>query len=336
MKVAVIGYGYWGPNLVRNFSSAKGVEVAYVCDTRPERLELARTQFRVSNVTTDPQEVFSDSSVEAVALATPVATHRVLGEAALSSGKHLWMEKPLAGNVEDAEALVKTAKAHNRTLFVDHTFLFTPAVQKIRDLVQSGELGELYYFDSVRINLGLFQQDTNVLWDLGPHDVSISNYVLGSRPLRVSATGAQHISGAHTSLVYMTVHYPGNLIGHFNLSWLAPVKVRKTMIGGSRKMIVYDDLEPFEKIRVYDKGVAATPQLDQQERSQTLISYRVGDMWSPHLAHKEALASGVEDFIGAIKTGQKPLVSGDDGLAVIRVLSAAQHSLENGSQLVDL
>ncbi len=334
IKIAVIGAGYWGPNLVRNFAGTPGVEVAWVCDLDADRLAEIARRHRVGATTLDYEVILQDRSVDAVALATPVATHRSLGEAALRAGKHLWVEKPLAGSVDDAQALVLAAEKHDRRLMVDHTFVYTAAVRKIHELIAKGELGEIYYYDSVRVNLGLFQADSNVLWDLGPHDLSIAAYVLNAQPIEVSAIGVRHVNGATENMAYVTLRYRENLIAHFHFNWLAPVKIRLTMIGGSKKMVVYDDLEPGEKIKVYDKGVNIAEPADADARRSALPSYRTGDIWSPRLDAVEALATAARDFVGAIREGRPPIASGAVGLEVVKVLAAAQRSLEQQGQFV--
>jgi predicted dehydrogenase len=335
LRIAVIGCGYWGPNLIRNFSSTPGVEVEWACDLDQERLAKIERGFKVRRTTTQVTDVLCDDRVDAVVLATPVGTHRVLGEAALRAGKHLWVEKPLAGSVADAEALVAAAKTNSRRLFVDHTFVYTPAVRRIRELVVAGELGDLLYFDSVRVNLGLFQSDSNVLWDLGPHDLSIAQYVIGRRPTEVSAIGVRHFDGEFENLAYVTLKYGDSFIAHFHFNWLAPVKLRMIMIGGSKKMVVYDDLEPTEKVKVYDKGVDIPGvRNDPELRRRALVSYRTGDMWSPRLDQVEALALAAREFVSAINEDRPLVTDGAAGLAVVSVLSAAQRSLELGGQFV--
>jgi predicted dehydrogenase len=332
-----VGLGYWGPNLVRNFASLPDVELAWVCDIDDKRLATIARSFRVTKTTTRFAEILEDSEVDAVALATPVATHRPLGEAALRAGKHVWIEKPLAGSAEDAEALVAVARKHDRRLMVDHTFVYTPAVRKIRQLVQEGTLGDILYFDSVRVNLGLFQNDTNVLWDLGPHDFSIAQYVLDRKPQQVSAIAVRHVAGATENMAYVTLRYAGNLVAHFHLNWLAPIKVRMTMIGGSRRMVVYNELEPVEKVKVYDRGIDVHhPQTDEEERRRTLFQYRSGDLWSPMVEYVEPLSSAAKDFVSAIREHRAPLVDGEAGLQIVRVLAAAQRSLEADGKFVDI
>jgi predicted dehydrogenase len=337
VKIAVVGAGYWGPNLIRNFSSTAGMEVAAVVDLDEARLADMARRFKVGRTTTRFEDVLRDPGIDAVALATPVATHRPLGEQALRAGKHLWVEKPLASTVADAEALVNLAAEKKRCLFVDHTFLYTPAVRKMRELISAGELGDVLYYDSVRVNLGLFQSDTNVLWDLGPHDLSIAQYVLGVRPRSVAAIGVRHVDGAHENMAYVTLRYERNVMAHFHFNWLAPVKVRFAMIGGSKKMIVYDDLEVSEKIKVYDKGIdVARPEQDVEAKRRALISYRAGDMWSPRLEGTEALTLAARDVAGAITEGRAPVANGQTGLDVVRILAAAQKSLDQSGAFIDL
>ena len=337
LKIAVIGAGYWGPNLIRNFSATPGIEVAYVCDLDEARLADVARKFRVTKTTTRYEDVLADPTVDAVALATPVSTHRPLGERALDAGKHLWVEKPLAGTVADAEALVAAAKRNDRRLFVDHTFVYTPAIRKIRELIAAGELGDILYFDSVRVNLGLFQSDTNVLWDLGPHDLSIAQHVLNVRPRAVSAVGIRHVEGAHENMAYVSLRHEGSLISHFHFNWLAPVKVRFTMIGGSKKMIVYDDLETVEKIKVYDKGIDVTRvETDVEARRRAMVSYRTGDMWSPRLDATEALALAARDFAGAIRENRPPISDGAFGLDIVRSLAAAQASMDADGRFITI
>lgn len=329
LRVAVIGCGYWGPNLIRNFSTAPGLEVAYACDLDAKRLEDVARKFRVARVTSQLTEVLADPTVHAVAIATPLPTHRHLAEAVLRAGKHLWVEKPLVATVKEAEELAALARERNLRLLVDHTFLYTPAVRKIRELFASGEMGEVMYFDSVRVNLGLFHASDNVLWDLAPHDLSIAQHVLGKLPREVSAFGVRHVEGAPENLAHVSLRYEGNLVAHFHFSWLAPVKVRRMMIGGSRRMVIYDDLEQMEKVKVFDRGVdIRRVQSDVEQRHKALVSYRSGDIWSPHLDGTEALSLAVQDFAASIREGREPLSSAQVGLDVVRVLAAAQSSLE--------
>jgi len=259
ISIGVIGYGYWGPNLVRNFAEAPGARVGFVTDMRPERLAQLTARYPTAKVSTDYRDLISDASVDAVAIATPVSSHFELAMAALRAGKHVLVEKPMTATSEQSLALIDEADRRRLVLMVDHTFVYTSAVKKIRELTQNGDLGEIYYYDSVRINLGLFQHDVNVLWDLAVHDLSIMDYVLAQTPVSVSATGLAHIAGQPENIAYMTMFFEGPTIAHVHASWLAPVKVRRTLLGGSRRMIVFDDLEASEKIKVYDRGISVNP-----------------------------------------------------------------------------
>ena len=334
LRLAVVGCGYWGPNLIRNFSALPDVTVVWACDSNAARLGDIARRFRVERTTTQFSDVLNDATIDGVALATPVATHRPLGEAALRAGKHLWVEKPIAATVEDAEALVTLARERDLRLMVDHTFVYTPAVRKIRELIAAGELGEILYFDSVRVNLGLFQSDTNVLWDLAPHDISIAQFVLARQPQAVSAVGVCHVDGMTENMAYVTLRYDERLVAHFHLNWLAPVKLRLTLVGGTRKMMVYDDIEPVEKLKIYDKGIDVDYGSDLEARRRALISYRTGDMHSPCLELTEALTVAAREFACAVREHRAPLTDGQAGLNVVKVLAAAQRSLESGSGFV--
>ena len=325
IKVGVIGYGYWGPNLVRNFAEIPGAQVAWVSDLRGERLAAVKARYQTTSVTTDYRAVVDDPSVDAIVIATPVSTHFELGMAALQAGKHVLIEKPIAATSEQAIRLMEEAARRRLVLMVDHTFVFTPAVQKIRELTQSGELGELYYYDSVRINLGLFQPDVNVLWDLAVHDLSIMDFVLGRQPTSVSATGLAHVPGKPENIAYMTMFFDGKLIGHIHVNWLAPVKVRRTLLSGSRRMLVFDDLEASEKIKVYDRGISVNA--GPENVYQMLVGYRTGDMWAPQLAMREALLTEVSHFVDCVTSGTAPVTGGEAGLRVVRLLEAATQSL---------
>lgn len=324
--VGVIGYGYWGPNLVRNFYEVPGCIVRCVCDRDPSRLDLVQARYPTVEVTTTWTDLVARSDIDLVVIATPVASHFELAEGALRSGKHVLVEKPLAASVEQAEKLVELAGARGLLLMVDHTFVFTPAVQKIRELVVSGELGELYYYDSVRVNLGLFQHDVNVIWDLAVHDLSILTFVTGLRPTQVSATGAAHIPGSPEDTAFMTLFFDGPMIGHVHVNWLAPVKVRRTLIGGSKKMVVYDDIEPSEKVKVYDSGVDVEV-ADTEDLRAVLVSYRTGDMLAPKLSAQEALRIEAEHVLACLRGEADPLVPGEVGLEVVRILQAASESI---------
>lgn len=325
IKVGVIGYGYWGPNLVRNFATSDRTKVVAVADLDPKRLAAAARSFPGIRTTTDPAELFAAADVDAIAVATPVQYHHDLALAALQAGKHVLVEKPMAGSAADCRRLIDEAKRRNLTLMVDHTFIYTPAVQKMRELVETGQLGDIYYYDSVRVNLGLFQHDVNVLWDLAVHDLSIIEYVLGKVPVAVSATGISHVPGAPENIAYLTLFFADTTIAHINVNWLAPVKVRQTLISGSKKMVVFNELEPSEKIKVYDKGIVLND--DQEQLNKAIAGYRTGDMWAPQLAGTEALAAEVRHFADCIEGGKTPLTDGEMGYNVVKVLEAASRSL---------
>jgi predicted dehydrogenase len=332
--VGVIGYGYWGPNLVRNFADAAGAEVVAVSDLRPERLAAARSRLPGFLVTADHREVIDHPAVQAVAVATPVSTHFEIAMQALERGKHVLAAKPLAATGEEPFRLVQEAQRRRLVLLVDHTFLYTGAVRRIRDLVRSGELGEVRYYDAVRVNLGLFQHDVNVIWDLAVHDLSILDYVLPLRPRAISAMGTSHVPGEPQNIAYVTLLYDSSFIAHCNVSWVAPVKVRRTLIGGSRRMILYDDLEPDEKVKVYDSGIVATP--GSTDAYRMMIDYRVGDMWAPKVARTEALQEEVDEFLRCIATGATPESSGEMGVRLVTLLEAATRSLARRGEVIEL
>lgn len=325
IRVGVIGYGYWGPNLVRNFAEVSGSRIVAVSDLRPERLALVENRYPTVKATTDYRELLADPGIDAIAIVTPVSTHFELAMQALRAGKHVLVEKPLAATSEQAVRLIEEADRRNRVLMVDHTFVYTGAVRKIRELLKRNDLGDLYYYDSARINLGLFQHDVNVIWDLAVHDVSIMDYLLSSEPCGISATGVSHVPGEPENIAYITIFFPNNLIAHIYVNWLAPVKIRRTIIGGSQKMIIYDDLEPSEKVRVYDKGIIVDN--NQESVYQMLIGYRTGDMWAPQLDVTEALHTEVTHFIRCIEDGQRPITDGAAGLRVVQLLEAASRSM---------
>ncbi len=334
IRIGIVGYGYWGPNLVRNFADTKGARLVAVADLRPDRLALVQARFPSVTTTTDALAVIRDPANDAVVIATPVASHFELAMAALRAGKHVLVEKPLASSSEEALALIDEAARRHLVLMVDHTFVYTSAVRKIRDLCVSGELGDIYYYDSVRINLGLFQHDVNVLWDLAVHDLSIMDFVIAARPTAVSATGLAHVAGEPENIAYLTMFFPGQLIAHVHANWLAPVKVRRTLVGGSRRMVVYDDLEASEKIKVYDKGISVNP--DTENVYQMLVGYRTGDMWAPQLALAEALQVEAAHFIDCIANGRRPETDGEAGLRVVRILEAASRSVAEQGHLVPI
>jgi predicted dehydrogenase len=334
IRVGVIGYGYWGPNLVRNFMSASGSAVTRVCDQRKERLSSLGKFYPGLKTGTDSSDLINDPQIDAVVIATPVSTHFDLAIAALKAGKHVLVEKPLAARSDQARKLVDEATARNLVLLVDHTFVYTDAVRKIRELIASGKLGEIYYYDAVRVNLGLFQHDVNVIWDLAIHDLSIIDHVLPSKPMAVSATGISHVPGQPENVAYITLFFSSSQIAHVHVNWLTPVKVRHTLIGGSEKMILYDDLEPSEKLKVYDKGIDVTP--EPEDVYKMLVSYRLGDMWAPQLNNTEALQTEALHFIDCIEHNKQPETDGSAGLRMVNLIEAAETSLRDRGRLIEL
>jgi len=339
IAIGVIGCGYWGPNLLRNFAENEGAELRWMCDVDERRLALLGRRYPAAQQTTDHRQLLADQQLDAVVIATPVATHFQFAKDALSAGKHVLIEKPFTASAREAEELIELAERQRLTVMVDHTFIYTGAVRKIKETVESGELGDLLYFDSVRINLGLFQRDINVVWDLAPHDLSIMDYIIGREPLAVTATGSCHIERGIENIAYVMLRFPDEFIAHFHFNWLAPVKIRRTLLAGSRKMIVYDDIEPTEKIRIYDKGVTTQPReaaSDREAEYRTLVSYRTGDVWVPKLDSTEALTHVCAEFLSAIRESRRPLTDGHAGLRVVRLLEAAQASIEQGGRQIRL
>jgi predicted dehydrogenase len=333
LRVGLIGYGYWGPNLARNFSASKACRLVRVADTSEPRLALARSTFPWIETTRDAAEITRAADLDVVVIATPVGLHHRLAKDALETGKHAWVEKPLTASVAEATELVALARSMNRTLFVDHTFLYTAAVRKMKELIDSGELGGLYYYDSIRINLGLFQNDVNVVWDLAAHDFSIMDYLLGPTALAVSAQGRAHVREGQEDVAYISVFYADNLIAHFHVNWLSPVKVRQTIVGGSKKMLLWDDMSPDEKIKVYSRGVEIR---STEDRNRILAEYRMGDMYCPNLPGVEALKLGIDHFVDCIASGSAPVSDGAAGLRIVRMLEAVDASLRQGGAVVDL
>ena len=340
--VAVVGYGYWGPNLVRNLWETPGVRLVSVCDLRAQRLAGVQARYPAVDVTSNFDDLLNDSRVDAIAVATPVSSHYALALKALQAGKHVFVEKPITSTAEEAQRLIDEAEKRRLVLAVDHTFVYTGAVRKMRELVESDGIGDIYYYDSVRVNLGLFQHDVNVLWDLAVHDLSIMDFVLPAHPVAVSATGISHVDGEPENIAYLNLFFEQKLIAHIHVNWLAPVKVRQTLVGGSRKMIVYDDLEPSEKIKVYDKGITVNGNGhgngngNGDKRYQMLVGYRTGDMWAPQLDMTEALSLELRQFIKAVE-GVSPLkTDGQAGLRVVRILEAATKSMAERGRVVEL
>jgi len=334
INVGVIGYGYWGTNLVRNFITNPNTRVLSVCDSNPKNLEKLKTLYPSLKTTNNSKEIINDTSIDAIVIATPVTSHFDLSMAALKAGKHVFVEKPITFNSDQARKLIEQAARKRLTLMVDHTFIYTGAVSKIRELVKSPSFGEPSFFDSTRINLGLFQYDINVIWDLAVHDLSIMIYIFDIMPVRVSATGFSHIIGQPENVAYLTMFFAKDFIAHINVSWLSPVKIRKTLIGGSNQMIVYDDLETSEKLKVYNKGITVTNTLDDIRK--ILISYRTGDLWSPKVNNKEALQTAVSHFVNCINGLESAESNGEAGLKIVRILESASESIRNEGVPVDI
>ncbi len=335
--IGVIGYGYWGPNLVRNFQETPDCRVVGVSDLRPERLALVEKRHPTMAVTRDYRDLLRRPDVDAIVVATPVSAHAPLASQALAAGKHVFVEKPLAPTAETASRLIDEAARRRLTLMVDHTFVYTGAVRKIRELIAGGDLGDLYYYDSVRVNLGLFQHDVNVVWDLAVHDLSILDHLLPQKPKAVSATGMKHFPSEPENIAYLTLHFDGPMIAHIHVNWLAPVKVRRTLIGGSQRMIVYDDVEPSEKVKIYDKGVRLHAQEERKETIyQMLVGYRTGAVLAPELDMTEALKLEARHFVECVTQGRRPITDGEAGLRVVQILEAATESMSRRGQVVEL
>jgi len=352
LKLGVFGYGYWGPNIVRSFSSQPECQVVAICDKNPAAVAQAVNRHPGVRTTSNRDDVLSSPEIDAVAIVTPVSTHYDLARLALENGKHVFVEKPFTATSAQAEDLIELADRKNLQIMVDHTFLFSGAVRKIKELVDGGVLGRLYYYDSTRVNLGLFQHDVNVIWDLAPHDLSIIDYLIGLEPEFVVATGGAHLNGL-ADVAYITLCFPSNVIAHLNVNWLSPVKVRTTLVGGERKMLVWNDLEPSEKVKVYDKGVqiTETPEESRQRVKglieskvfqvgagpaiyDLLVSYRSGDMWAPRVDQTEALLLESRYFVDCVASGATPFNDGRAGLRVVRMLEAADESLKRRREIV--
>jgi predicted dehydrogenase len=333
MNVGIIGLGYWGPNIVRNFATSARTERLVGADPRPERREFIKKAYPLVEVTAHTEALLDDPEIDAVAVVTPVDTHYELARRALENGKHVLVEKPLTATSDQARELIRLAEERQRTLMVDHTFVYTSAVRRIRELIRNGDIGEIRYYDSVRVNLGLFQHDINVIWDLAPHDLSIMDYLLEEKPVSVQALGAVTEGSPLEYIGYLTLRFPSGLIAHFHANWLSPVKIRQTLIGGTRKMIVYNDNEPSEKVKVYDKGIEVT---SPEGVYRQLVQYRSGDMWAPQIANSEALQMVVNHFLDCARTGATPETDGRAGLAVVRILEASTESLRRDGALVNL
>ena len=333
INVGIIGYGYWGPNIVRNFAETEGARVVMCCDSNAQCLAKATARYPSFEVTRDYNDVLNNPAIDAVSIVTPVHTHYELARKALEQGKHVLVEKPLSASVSEAESLIEIAAKRNLTLMVDHTFVYTGAVRKMKEIVNGGDLGDLYYFDSVRINLGLVQRDVNVLWDLAPHDIAILDHLVEEKPTSVCATGACHIGNGRENIAYLTVYFNSGFIAHFHNNWLAPVKIRTVLLGGSKKMILFDDMEVSEKVKVYDRGIDVN---SPEVIHNMLISYRLGDMWAPKLDTTEALKLMVAEFISSIRNARSPITGGISGLNVMKILEASEMSIKHRGREVKL
>ncbi|MFO7656111.1 MAG: Gfo/Idh/MocA family oxidoreductase [Bacteroidales bacterium] len=331
VNVGIIGLGYWGPNLIRNFFSTKGCKLVAISDLEIAKLEKFKTLYPGLETYQDANSLIKNENIDAIVIATPVFSHFNLAKLALEHNKHVLIEKPMTSSVQEAETLIELAAKKNKILMVDHTFLYTGAVQKIKELIDQDVIGKLKYVDSTRINLGLFQPDINVLWDLAPHDISILSYICNEQPVAVHANGICHTNNGIENIAYLTLKYQTNLIAHFNCSWTSPVKIRKFLIGGDKKMIVYDDMEPTEKVKLYDTGFDYK---NEEDRRRILVDYRVGDIFVPKLSTTEALAGITNDFVMSV-TGQKsPVSDAQLGLKVVKILEAAQKSIKlNGKEI---
>ena len=332
IRIGVIGYGYWGPNIVRNLRGLEGCEVAGVCDLNAAALKRVSQTHPGMPVTANPTDLLTSTEIDAIAVVTPVSTHCELAKAALHNGKHVFIEKPFTCTTRQAEELIELGERKKLTIMVDHTFLFTGAVRKMRELLDDGVLGDLYYYDSTRVNLGLFQHDVSVIWDLAPHDLAIMDFLIQDKPEAVVATGEAHLNG-HVDVAFLTIYFPRNTIAHINVNWLSPVKIRTTLIGGEKKMLVWNDLEADEKIKIYDKGAQMN---NGQGLYDLLVSYRSGDMWAPRVEQTEALKVELNYFLDCIAKNQTPLNDGVAGLRVVRMLQAADQSLKERGRAIAL
>ncbi len=332
LRVGVIGCGYWGPNIIRNFNAHNDVRLVSVCDKNPSALTKIKSLYPGIETCADSKEITGSADIDLVCVITPVSTHYGLALEALKNGKHVFVEKPFTATAAEAEELIELAENKKLKIMVDHTFLFTSAVKKIKEVIDDGTMGDLYYYDSTRVNLGLFQHDVNVIWDLAPHDFSIMDYVLGKTPVAVSATGVGHVN-EQEDIAYVTVYFQNNLVAHFNVNWLSPVKIRTTLVGGQKRMLVWNDLDPDEKIKIYDKGINVST---TEGIHKLLVDYRSGDMWAPRVAQTEALKLEVEYFVDFINKNETPFNDGEAGLRVVKLLEACDKSIQLKNVMVNL
>jgi len=333
INVGIIGYGYWGPNVARNFNVCEGAKLVSICDLNEKRLNFAKSNYPFIKAYLDPNELISSGDIDAVAVVTPVFTHFELAKLALENGKHIFIEKPFTSTVAQGAELIEIAEKKNLKIMVDHTFLFTGAVRKMREIIDSGELGDLFFYDSVRVNLGLFQHDINVVWDLAPHDFSIMNYLIDEEPKAITALGSEHFGRKLEDIAYIAVHFGNSFIAHFHCNWLSPVKVRRTLVSGDKKMLIWDDLSSDEKVKIYDKGVEIK---NTNGIHKLLVNYRSGDVHIPKVNNTEALKLEADYFVECIERNQKPFNDGEAGLMVVRMLEAADKSMKNDCQKVYL
>lgn len=333
MNVAIIGYGYWGPNLLRNFSAVKNCKVHTLCDLRLERLQIAKELYPNVELSNNIDEVINDTEIDSVVIATPVFTHFNIAKKALLAGKNVLIEKPMTASVKEAEELIEISIQKGLVLMVDHTFLFTGAVQKMKSLINSGEIGKIKYLDSTRINLGLFQSDVNVLWDLAPHDISICDFLMPEKPISVQANGISHTKNGIENIAYLNLNYQSDILAHFNCSWTSPVKLRQMLVGGDKKMLLYNDMEPTEKVKIYDTGYNYK---SEEEKNRILVDYRIGDVFIPKLETKEALLGMANDFVNAVINGSKSICDAQLGISVVKVLEASQLSIKNGGKEIKI
>ncbi|MCA9409474.1 MAG: Gfo/Idh/MocA family oxidoreductase [Candidatus Omnitrophica bacterium] len=331
LNIGVIGFGYWGPNIVRNFLAIKDIKLKAICDVNAAALNRAAALYPYIQTFQDPQDILNSSEIDAVAIITPVSTHFSLAQQALKKGKHIFVEKPFTETTVQAQKLIDLAEKQNLMIMVDHTFIFTGAVQKIKELIDKNALGPLHYYDSTRISLGLFQRDTNVVWDLAPHDFSIIDYLIENKPLALTAQGQDHVGRGHENIAYITLYYSNSLIVHINVNWLSPVKVRTTLIGGAKKMLVWDDLETDEKIKVYDRGIKVK---NKESVYNLRVDYRSGDMWSPHIDPGEALKKELAYFVECVRQKKTPINDGQAGLRVVKMLELVETSMKNRGKLI--
>lgn len=332
MRVGVIGLGYWGPNIVRNFLSHKEVDEVYGCDKDTSRLNFVKTKFPGVKLTNDYKDLVTNHGIDIVVISTPVATHFELSKLALENGKHIWVEKPFTLNSEEAEKLIELADKKNLKIFVDHTFIYTGSVMKMKELIDKRVLGGILYYDSVRVNLGLFQHDVNVIWDLACHDFAIMDFLINKKIVAISANGIANYY-EHENIAHIAVYFEDNCFAHFHVNWTSPIKIRRVLIGGEKKMLVWDDMLPTEKIKVYDSGIDIN---SRETIHKILVQYRTGDMYSPKVIETEALTLAVNEFISAINENRKPLTCGIDGLKVVKLLEASNISIKNKGMLVKI